>query len=61
METEYIIEVFESNENLKINRYWKQKCNFYIEIIKINTYYEYEEKEKNQSFFYNELRITRSV
>lgn len=55
MKTEYIIQVFESNENLKIDRYWKQKCNFHIEIIKINTCYEYEKrkKEKNQSFFYN--------
>lgn len=34
MKKMYLIEVIEPNVNLKDSIFWKQKCNFYIEIIK---------------------------
>ena len=31
----YIVELIEPNPNLDINKYWKQKCDFCIEVIQI--------------------------
>lgn len=47
MKTYYVVEVIEPNENLIIDRNWKQKCNFYIEIIKIKFK---NEKDRNKKY-----------
>ena len=51
----YSIEVIEPNKNLKISPFWKQKCNFFIEVIKINICDEHKKrkKEKNKSLLHN--------
>ena len=45
----YIIEVVEPNRNIKINDiFWKQRCNFSIEVLKINTCDEHKKRKKEK-------------
>ena len=46
MKKSYIIEVIEPNKELKIDKNWKQKCNFHIELLKIRTKNERDKEIK---------------
>jgi hypothetical protein len=49
MEKYYLVEVIEPNKKLKNENLWKQKCNFYIEVLKITTYDEHKKGKKENT------------
>jgi len=52
MKKYYLIEVIEPNKKLKNENLWKQKCNFYLEVLKITTYDEHKKgKKEKKSLF----------
>jgi hypothetical protein len=44
MKKRYIIEIIEPNTKIKIGKNWKQKCNFYIELVQIKIIDNYGRK-----------------